>query len=206
MYQKMNKPYWLLKKIGEQLEHIKNKNIQAYSRFNLYCEDESRIGLLTMNHKALTIKGVKPLCRYQNKFDNVYLFGAFSPINGSHLLLEMPHCNTDNFQVFVDELAEMDRQEFKIVLLDNGAFHKAKRLVVPPNIALLFLPPCSPELNPAEKVWWVIKRELKNKFFTNMDDLAQAITNATKKLNNQSIRQLTAYQYCTNAFWTIFND
>jgi hypothetical protein len=159
-----------------------------------------------MNHKALTIQGVKPLCRYQHKFDNLYLFGAFSPINGSHLLLEMPYCNTDHFQVFLDELAAMDKAEFKIVLLDNGAFHKAKRLVVPPNIALLFLPPYSPELNPAEKVWWVIKREMKNKFFANMDHLQQDLTKATKKLNNRSIQQLTAYQYYTNAFWTIFND
>ena len=82
----MNKPYRLLKKIGDILSHIKIKNIQSYKRFNLYCQDESRIGLLTMNHKALTIRGVKPLCRYQHKFDNVYLFGAFSPIDGSHLL------------------------------------------------------------------------------------------------------------------------
>nr|WP_298390423.1 IS630 family transposase [Hydrotalea sp.] len=201
----MKKPYWLLKKIGEHLKQIKNKNIHQFKCFNLYCQDESRIGLLTMNHKALTIKGVKPLCRYQHKFDNVYLFGAFSPVNGNHLLLEMPHCNTDNFQVFLTELSQIDKDEFKIVVLDNGAFHKAKRLMIPPNIELIFLPPYSPELNPAEKVWWKIKREFKNKFFESMDDLKNHITVATKQLNNQSIQQLTAYQYYTNAFWTTFN-
>jgi transposase len=201
----MNKPYRLLKKIGEQLDHIKSENIHKYTRFNLYCQDESRIGLLTMNHKALTIKGVKPICKYQHKFDNVYLFGAFSPINGNHLLLEMPQCNTENFQVFLQELSVMDKEEFKIILLDNGAFHKAQRLVIPENIALVFLPPYSPELNPAEKVWWTIKRTLKNKFFETMDDLTDCISIAAKQLTKQSIQQLTAYEYYTNAFWTTFN-
>jgi transposase len=35
----------------------------------------------------------------------------------------------------------MDKAEFKILLLDNGAFHKAKRLIIPDNIALVFIPP-----------------------------------------------------------------
>ncbi len=83
----MKKRRLTLKKITEKLLQIKDEQLQKYERFNIYCQDESRIGLLTQSHKALTIKGVKPLCRYQHKFDNVYLFGAFSPITGKHLLL-----------------------------------------------------------------------------------------------------------------------
>lgn len=186
----MKRLWLLLKKITEKLLQVKDEQHQKYEHFNIYCQDESRIGLLTVNHKALTIKGVKPLCRYQHKFDNVYLFGAFSPINGNHLLLELPHCNTDNFQIFLNELAQLDSGEFKIVILDNGAFHKARRLVIPANIALIFLPPYSPELNPAEKVWWVLKRQLKNKFFKTMEALQDSITTASKQLSNSSILQL----------------
>lgn len=201
----MKRLWLLLKKITEKLLQVKDEQHQKYEHFNIYCQDESRIGLLTVNHKALTIKGVKPLCRYQHKFDNVYLFGAFSPINGNHLLLELPHCNTDNFQIFLNELAQLDSGEFKIVILDNGAFHKARRLVIPANIALIFLPSYSPELNPAEKVWWVLKRQLKNKFFKTMEALQDSITTASKQLSNSSILQLTAYQYLTIAYKTIFN-
>ena len=39
------------------------------------------------------------------------------------------------------------------MVLDNGAFHKAKKLEIPDNIKLVFLPPYSPEMNPAEKMW-----------------------------------------------------
>ncbi|MEI9908802.1 MAG: transposase [Bacteroidota bacterium] len=34
--------------------------------------------------------------------------------------------------------------------------------MIPPNIGLLFLPPYSPELNPAEQVWRIIKKEMTN--------------------------------------------
>jgi hypothetical protein len=49
----MNRLWKPLKKIGERLTHIKDKNIEKYSRFNIYCQDESRFGLLTLAHKAL---------------------------------------------------------------------------------------------------------------------------------------------------------
>ena len=90
-------------------------------------------------------------------------------------------------------------------MLDNGAFHKAKRLIIADNIALIFIPPYSPELNPAEKVWWILKRALKNKFFEKIDDLINAITEAAKKLSNHQIQQLTSYQYYINHFWITFN-
>ena len=65
----------------------------------------------------------------------------------------MPHCNADTFQIFLNEFSDYSSNEFKILLLDNGAFHKAQTLTIPDNIAFLFIPPYSPELNPAEKIW-----------------------------------------------------
>jgi transposase len=37
------------------------------------------------------------------------------------------------------------------MVLNNGAFHKAKSLTIPHNIGLIFLPLYSPELNTAGK-------------------------------------------------------
>ena len=158
--------------------------------------DESRFGLLTLAHRALTARGVKPLCLFQHRFETTYLYGAFSPVNGAHLVLELPHCNTENVQVFFDELAKADEKEYKVLLLDNAAFHKAKQLRIPSNIKLLFLPPYAPELNPAEKVWWRIKRELKNCLFKTLEDLQAAITETVQQVVTQPlIKQLCAYVY-----------
>jgi len=194
----MHRPRRPLKKISEEAEHIKDNHTAKYKRFNLYCMDESRFGLLTLSHKALTIKGVKPVSAYQHKFETTYLFGAFSPVNGAHLLLEMPYCNSNAFQAFLDEFSCLDKEEFKIMIVDNGAFHKAGSLQIPPNIALVFLPPYSPELNPAEKVWWMIKRELKNKCYKTMDHLQKAMDEAIQKtISKDAIKKLCGYAYYT---------
>jgi len=74
----------------------------------------------------------------------------------------MPGCNSDNFQIFLNEFSLQNPTEFKIIVLDNGAFHKAKALIIPGNIALIFLPPYSPELNPAENIWAILKLFNKN--------------------------------------------
>ncbi|HGJ64677.1 TPA: hypothetical protein ENS27_04725 [bacterium] len=50
--------------------------------------------------------------------------------------------------------------DFIILLLDNSSTHKAKKLVITENIALLFLLPYSPELNPIERLWQHIKSKL----------------------------------------------
>ena len=46
------------------------------------------------------------------------------------------------------------------MLLDNGAFHKGKNLIIPENIILIFIQQYSPELNPSEKIWWKYKKSI----------------------------------------------
>ena len=123
--------------------------------------------MFTRNGKGLTAKGVKPICVFQQVFKSTYLFGAFSPINGDSFLLELPFYCSETFQLYLNEFSKQNINELKIIVLDNGAFHKAAKLKVPSNIALVFLPPYSPELNPAEKMWQILKYEFTDKLFKN---------------------------------------
>ncbi len=49
--------------------------------------------------------------------------------------------NTEMFQVWVDGFAAAFPESFNIVVLDNGAFNKAKTLRWPANTVPVFLPP-----------------------------------------------------------------
>ncbi len=152
--------------------------------------------MFTRNGRAITAKGVKPVCPYQHKFENTYLFGAFSVINGNSFLLELPFCNTETFQIFLNEFSKENITELKVMVLDNGAFHKSKYLIIPKNIILIFLPPYSPELNPAEKVWWLLKREFVCQTFETMNELKNHIDNSIKKLINvNTIKSLCSFEY-----------
>ena len=153
----------------------------------------------------LTAKGIKPVAPFLHRFDNLYLFGAFSPITGCSQLLEMPHCNANTFQHFLDHIAEQNPTEFKILLLDNGAFHHAKKLNIPTNIALLFLPPYSPELNPAEKMWRYFKDRVSMIAYNTIDRLQDQLCSIIKQLTINVVKSICRNQFYINTFRNVFN-
>lgn len=196
-----------LKTLVEKLKHIKETKFRKYvfDSINIYFEDESRLGLLTRQKRVLTRRGIKPIAPYQHKFDNLYLFGAFSPINGDSFLLEMPHCNTDNFQIYLDEFSLQKPKEFKIIVLDNGAFHHARRLNIPNNIALIFLPPYSPELNPAEQMWRLIKDKMSMRIYPTLEHLSNHLQEVIRNLVNvDTVKSVCGYSFYKDNFNAYF--
>ena len=146
---------------------------------------------------------MKPICPFQQVFQSTYLFGAFSPINGASFLLELPFCNTDSFQLFLNEFSKQKLNELNVIVLDNGAFHKAKCLKIPKNIILIFLPNYSPELNPAEKMWAKFKRAFTNKLHKTLDQVSNFIIEQVQNLKVKEIKSICAFDYIfLNSFWT----
>ncbi|MBS1652289.1 MAG: IS630 family transposase, partial [Bacteroidetes bacterium] len=137
-------------------------------------------------------------------FQYTYLFGAFSPITGDKFLLEMPYCSGDMFQLYLYQFSEQNPEEYKIIVLDNGAFHKCKWLKIPTNIALFFLPPYSPELNPAEKMWKHIKRKFTNRYFKSLNEISEFFTLTTNAINKSIVKSTCAFNYIFSShFWSV---
>jgi hypothetical protein len=67
--------------------------------------------------------------------------------------------------------ANPDRRKVLEVLVDNDGWHVAKRLAVPANIVLHFLPPCTPELQPTEPLWPLIREAVANRSIGRIDRL-----------------------------------
>ena len=90
------------------------------------------------------------------------------------------------------------------MVLDNGAFHKTAALQIPENIALLFLPAYSPELNPAEKIWAILKRKFTNKLYHTLDQVSEFIEHAIQLLSTEQIISTCSFNYIfSNLIWTI---
>lgn len=103
----------------------------------------------------------------------------------------------------MNEFSKIKPDEFKIILLDNGAFHKSINLIIPKNIALLFIPPYSPELNPSEKIWWRMKRAFSGKLHKTLDEVSDFIVNEVNQLTNQIVKTTCNFEYVFFAqFWT----
>jgi transposase len=158
--------------------------------------------MITKEGRMLTAKSVKPVCTSHQVYKSTWLFGAFSPITGNDFLMEFPDCNADNFQIFLDEFSAENPKTLIIMPLDNGAFHKAKKLKIPDNIKLVFLPPYSPELNPAEKMWARFKRTFTNKLFKSLEEISLFIENTAKEINESIVKSTCAYKYIFfDLFW-----
>jgi len=199
-------PKRFLKNLSGKLESLQVKfEVSGCKSINLYFQDESRFGLLTVLRRMITAKGIKPVAPYLHRFDNLYLFGAFSPISGDKYLLEMPYCNSHTFQIFIDYMAVLKPEEFKVLILDNGAFHHASSLKIPPNMAFIFLPPYSPELYPAEKIWRYFKDRVSMIAYNSLEMLQEQLSAITDQLKDDTIKSICGNQFYKQTFRDVFN-
>jgi hypothetical protein len=65
--------------------------------------------------------------------------------------------------------ADPSGEKLLVVLVDNAGWHIAKRLTIPPGVVLHRLPPCTPELQPAEPLWPLVGEALANRGFADLD-------------------------------------
>jgi len=107
------------------------------------------------------------------------------------------------FQLFLNEFSKQNPNELKVIVLDNGAFHKARKLIIPLNIILIFLPPYSPELNPAEKIWAKFKRDFTNRLFPTIEKLEDYVCQLSTKITKSEVVSITSFNYIFfDPFWT----
>jgi transposase len=119
------------------------------------------------------------------------------------LFLQIPNCNGDNFQKILDDFSLQESKELIVIVLDNGAFHKAKSLKIPENIILIFLPPYSPELNPAEKIWAKFKSCFINRLYKTLDDLDEYLYKLSASITQIEIKSICSFNYIfEDYFWT----
>ena len=122
-----------------QVASILSEKSSCFQSVRLFCQDESRCGILPVSSRRITLSGIKPIATVDYTFESLYLYGAVEPITGESFFLEMPWLNSVCFQLFIDKFAETFPQTLNILVLDNGRFHQAKSLQLPDNVALLFL-------------------------------------------------------------------
>ena len=165
----------------------------------MWAQDESRCGLLPIVRRRITARGIQPVLSSAYRFESLYLYGAVEPLTGASFFLELPALNTDAFQLFLDHFAALDPAHFHLLLLDNGAFHKARHLRLPANVGVLFFPPYSPELNPIERLWRDLKDWLANSPPATLDALSTLLMTRLRHYSAAVVRSLTGFPYFLTA-------
>src|SRR5215212_10099198 len=83
-----------------------------------------------------------------------------------------------------------------MLVLDRAGWHTAGNLEVPEGLELQFLPPRSPELQPAERLWLLANEAVANRPFEDLDGLEEALGDRCVALVEQTelIRSTTGGQ------------
>ena len=121
-------------------------------------------------------RGTRPVAPRDQHTASTYIFGAVCPKEGKGAALVLPHCNTEAMNLHLAEIAAaVAPGAHAVLLLDQAGWHLSDKVVVPPNITLVPLPPKCPELNPMENVWEFLRG---NKLSALVWDTYDAIVDA----------------------------
>jgi transposase len=154
---------------------------------------------MPITRHRITLPGVKPIQTAKPGYEYFYLYGAIEPETGQRFFTEHERLNSDCFQIFLDRFAEAFPNSHNVMILDNGQFHKAKKLSIPENVELAFLPPYSPELNPVERFWQDLKDQLAFDFYEHLSILRQKTRIALSRYTDKAVASLTGYDYLLEA-------
>jgi len=168
----------------------------------VFAQDETRLGLLPVVRRRITAGGVQPVATVTHQCDNFYLYGAVEPTTGASFFLELPYLNSRAFQVWLNGFAATFPASLNVVVLDNGAGHKAKAVRWPSNVVPVFLPPYSPELNPIERFWRDLKDKLAALAAQTLDALSDAVCSVIQHYAPTTLHSLTSFPYFVQAVAT----
>ena len=161
-------------------------------------EDEARFGRISDPRRCWAPPGVRPEVSTQFIREYEYAFAAVSPQDGLLDTLVLPTVNTEAMSVFLAEVSRRHAEEFIVMVLDGAGWHKARRLLVPAHMRLLFLPPGSPQLNPVEHVWDEVREKwFANRVFDSIHAVEEQLIVALKMLEEDATRvaSLTGFDW-----------
>jgi transposase len=109
----------------------------------------------------------------------------------------LPHLSAGMMQLFLDEFAAAHAPAGKriVLALDGASAHRAKSLRVPERITLVSLPAYTPELNPAERLWPLVKEGVANRTHESLAALEEAVCGRCQRITAAQVAALTSYHW-----------
>jgi transposase len=166
--------------------------------YELYFADEMRYGLISNFRRSWSRVGERTVIDSQQSFDNRYLFSAVSPLSGdSFHLTSIEGFDSSAAHVFLVELKKQHPDTLVVLVWDNAPCHRPMVHREIDGLIVLFLPPYSPELNPAERFFEELRKATANQIFKTIEDQEVAIEEKLNELTNdtEAMKRLLGYEW-----------
>ncbi len=188
-------------KQAQAKEDIKELKEQAQAgEIVLLSQDEARFPMVPTATATLGVKGHRPLVGTWDCKDLLYIFAVVNLLSGAlhSNTLESPKnakkktgkSKTRRLQeAFAQHLRHIgrmypqDKYKEVVLLIDNAPWHAGKpvaeALTENPHVKFKRLPSYSPQLNPIERFWKVLRRRAThNRLFDSLADLKRSLRNS----------------------------
>jgi len=144
--------------------------------------------------------GERPIALGHHRFEWLYVTGFVAPATGQTVWNVANAVCKEMFERILDDFANSvgAGAEKRVVLqLDNAGWHGPQSLAIPDGVRLVFQPPHSPELQPAEHLWTFVDEPLANQCFATIESLDQAVGDRCVALTHQrdTIRASTLFHW-----------
>ena len=159
-----------------------------------------RSGTRSQSKRRWTPEGHRPACKVKLGYDFTYLYCALAPATGRLIALLLPDMSEQCFGAFIDHFKKQT-QAFHgtrpvVIIADRAGSHQ-NRVCEHRGIAMEHLPRGCPELNPVERFFEELRKELADHIFDNLREVEIFLSKKLKKYwqHPELIVQLCYYPY-----------
>lgn len=162
--------------------------------------DEHRIGLKPIIRRVWCKRGQRPVITVQHRYHWLYEYGFVCPASGETFWLLLPRVSVTAYTRALSEFAQAvgaGPEKQILLVLDQAGWHRSEQVVVPEGVHILFLPPYSPELQPAEHLWELTDQALANRHFRDVEELTEVQAERCRTLSElpELIHQHTHFHW-----------
>jgi hypothetical protein len=165
------------KNLTERLENLRASHPEA--NIEVWAEDEARLGLKPILRRVWAPRGQRPLAESAHRYAWLYLFGFVEPASGRSSWWILPTVRTSLMSEVLAHFAKevgAGRNKQILLVLDQASWHMSKKLELPEGLHLQALPSHTPELQPAEHLWPLVREALANEGFASLADLEERVS------------------------------
>jgi transposase len=154
-------------------------DIEPGKPVRIWVVDEMRYGLQPVTRRVWALRGERVVVPVNPAYEWGYVYGALQVGAGGAEFFYCPTVNLECSGLFLEQISRRDPGAVHVILWDGAGFHSGQAKV-PENVRLLPLPAYSPELNPVEKLWDIVKDGICNRACKTLEELEAAITAVLK--------------------------
>lgn len=148
--------------------------------YSIVTFDEASFRLVPVYRRVWFMTGEKPRGFFFWSNKKLNIFGAL--IDGKELFYEFyDSMNSLTYKAFISSFVEtLPKRKRYVFLLDNACYHKSSSIMKYLNrlsrIKVEFFPPYSPELNPTETCWKIVRANVTNStYYLDLDSMQESI-------------------------------